>query len=194
MFGEERGHLALEVRAVRAAEPVERHRVGHEVQVLARVDRRAEEGHRVGEHHGLVVGAVDEQEPALQPVGDGEDRRGFVALRVLLRGVHVALAVAGLVARPVGDRCAGHPADEAVGLEEHQPQRHVAAVRPAVDSGPVEVGVGDVRADPLERADLVEDLQLAEVSVDRLLEPDPAVRRAAAVESDNDVALARHEL
>src|SRR5262252_1753882 len=57
---------ALEVRLVLADQPVRLHRVGHVIEQHALVDAALDELQRVRPHHRAVVGAVRDQQPALE--------------------------------------------------------------------------------------------------------------------------------
>ena len=59
--------------------------------------------------------SVDDQRPGRDIAGSGDQVRLGVALRVLLRGFHVALGIYGVVVLPVGGRGAGHAAAEGIG-------------------------------------------------------------------------------
>ena len=77
----------------------------------------------------------------LQLAGFVDEAGLLVALGILLRGVHVALAIHHLVPFPVDDRATGHAHLEDVGIVQHERDGHETAKRPPVDTQAIHVNI-----------------------------------------------------
>ena len=134
--------------------------VEEQVGLCAGIDAGTDEGEGVLRHAGGVVVAQDDLQATLQVLGLRQQAGRGIALGILLRRVHIALAVHHLVVFPVDDRSAGHAHLEDIGVGAHQVRGHEAAEAPAVDAQAVSVHVGQCLQE-LHAADLVLHLLVA---------------------------------
>ncbi len=141
----------------------------------------------------LIDHAVDEEEPALELRGVGEDRAVVVALGVGLGRAHVALGVTRVVAVPVGHWRAGDADLEDLRGAQHGHAGHVAAVAPAVDADPRAIHIGQ-GSHVAHAGHLVVDLDRAHAVGQGGFEGQPAVGAAAVIEPEDHVALLRQVL
>src|SRR6185436_3449922 len=130
---------------------------------------------------------------SLQLCGVGQDRTVVVALGVRLRGAHIALGIAGVVAIPISDGSARDACLEYVRRFHHRHASHVSAIAPAVHPYAVSIHVWQLRESP-DASYLVVDLNGAHAVCDRRFESEPTVRAAAVVELQDHVALLREVL
>ncbi len=137
---------------------------------------------------------MDQQQGVVAEAVDVTQHRGLVvAIRIVLRTIHVAFGVVGVVHRPVDHRRTGDAAAIGVRPLGQQHQRHVAAVAPAIDADAR--GIHEWLAlQPLDAGELVGDLHAAETPVQRLVEPAPAAAGSAVVEREYDVAALGEQL
>ena len=87
----------------------------------------------------VVACAVDEQEIALEAFGIGDWRTFAVAFGVVLRGVHVAFLIDGVVESLVGNEGYGYAGVEHVGIAEHAVEGLAAAAAPSCNADAAEV-------------------------------------------------------
>ena len=165
--------------------------IGEEVGLGAGLDAGIEERETVLGHDGAVVVARDNLQLAFQVACLADKAALLVAFGVLLRGVHIALAVHHLVVFPVDDGAAGHADLEHVGVVGHQRDGHIATIRPAVDAEAVGIDVGQ-RLQVADTLHLVLHLHLSQLPEGGLLEVAATVLGASVVEDEDDVALLGH--
>ena len=96
------------------------------------VNALLDEGETVLPDHGIVHGALADEEFALQICGLVDKGSGLKAIRIGLRGIHIALSVHDLVPLPVNDGTARNAHLEHVRIGGHQGDGHESAVAPAV--------------------------------------------------------------
>src|SRR5690606_16034046 len=184
----------LVVPGVGVAEPVALERVGRDPPVvLAQFDQLLGEQHAVLEEHVVVDHAVGDQQVVLQ-AGGVLDRRGAgIGLRVDVRRVQDVRRVLVVVLPPVGDRAQGGTGLEHARLAEQGHEGHEAAVAAAVDADAVAVGLA-VGHGPVQAVEVVLELGVAHVAVDRGAPVAAVTFRAAVVEIEHDVALLHQQV
>ena len=122
-----------------------------------------------------------------------ERRARLVALRVVLRGAHVALGVDRVVVLPVGDRRSRDTRLEDAGRVRERVERQVAAVGPAGDPDPARGRRSGSDFRYVDAHELVLELDPAHVEVDRELEGGAARGHPAVVELEDQEAAAREQ-
>ena len=162
-----------------------------EVGLCAGLGAGIQELQRVLGNADRVVHADDNLQFALQILGLVDAAGLFVALGVLLRCVHVALAIHYLVPLPVYDRATGNTYLKDVGVGCHQRCCHKAAEAPSVNAQSVGIHIGEA-LQVLNAAHLVLHLNLTQVAEGGLFEVTTAVLAASVVYAEDNVALLCH--
>ena len=142
--------------------------------------------------YGVVQGALADEELAFEVFGLVDKGGAFKALRVGLRGVHVALSVHDLVPFPVDDGAAGNAHLEGVRVGGHEADGHETAVAPAVNANTGGIHIGQA-LEPIDAHHLVFHLRLAALPVDGFLEGGAPVLGAAVVLHVHQIAFLCHE-
>ena len=142
-------------------------------------------------HHGVVDGALADEEFRFQVFRAGDQRSLRETFRVRGLRIHIALAVHHFIPFPVDHRAAGHRHLEHVGVVDRQRDGHESAVAPAVDADAVAVHPG-MRHQPFHAFHLVGHLGLAALAVNGLLVFGAVVGRTAVVHREDDVAVLGH--
>lgn len=185
-------HFVHEVDAVAAEDVVLCEGVGEVVYGDFQVYAALDEAEAVLPHHGVVHGALADEELALEVLGLSDEGSGLEAFRVGLGVVHVALSVHDFIPFPVYDRAAGHAHLEHVRIGGEEADGHEAAVAPAVYANPGGIHVRQA-AEPVDAHHLVFHLGEAAAAVDGLLEGGAAVLCAPVVLDIDQITLLGHE-
>ena len=165
--------------------------VDEEVGIGACVHTGFHERQGVLGHASVVVVVVDNHQVAFEVGSQILQVALLVAFGVGLRCIHVALAVHHLIVAPVDDGSACHAHLEEVRVTQHQGRGHVAAEAPSVYADAAAVYVGQ-RLEELDAFHLVLALLDAEVAEGAVLKLQAAVRTAAVVHGEEDVAFVGH--
>ena len=117
-------------------------RISEEIRLGTRVDAGTQERQGVLRDAHRVVVTDDDLEFAFQGTGFESQVTAFVAFGIVLRTVHITLAVHHFVVLPIDDRTSGHTGLEYVGISQHEVGGHETAERPSVHTHPVGIDVG----------------------------------------------------
>ena len=142
-------------------------------------------------HASVVVVVVDNHQVAFEVGSQVLQVALLVTIRIGLRCVHIAFAVHHLIVAPVDDGSACHAHLEDFGVAQHQGRGHVAAEAPSVYADAAAVHVGQ-RLEEFDAFHLVLALLDAEVAEGAVLKLQAAVRTAAVVHGEEDVAFVGH--
>ena len=141
--------------------------------------------------HVVVASAVDEQQISLQSVGPVDGRAVLIALGIVLRSVHVAFLIDGVVEALVGHESHGNARLEHFGIAEHAVERLAPTAAPACDADALGVDEGELACQVENASCLVFAGKGAHLAVDALA-PLPATRgcSTAILDAHHDVAQA----
>ena len=116
--------------------------VGVEVGLRAGLYAGVKEREAVLGHNRLVVVSSDDLQTAFQVLGLADEAALGIAIGIVLRRAHVALAVHHLIPLPVDDGSSCDAYLEDVWVVGHQRDGHEASVAPSVDAEAVAIDVG----------------------------------------------------
>ena len=111
------------------------------VDLLEVVDATLDKLQRVLPNDGIVLGAVDDEQMAFEVLGFVEQAVSLLAFWILLRGVHIALAVHNLIPLPIYDGAAGTAHLEHLGVRQLQGNGHESSEAPALNTHTVLVNI-----------------------------------------------------
>lgn len=162
-------------------------RIDEVVKQLAVVDAVLHKDQAVLPHHHGIGGAMDHQELAFELVGLVFETGQLVAFRILLRGIHITLAIHDFVVLPIQHRAAGDADLEHLWVVHLQRGGHEATVAPAIATDTVGIHVRQ-GLQPLNARELVTHLQLAALTVDALLKGLSTVSGTTVVQGEDEEA------
>src|SRR5579871_2632309 len=102
-------------------------RIEHDLEILVGPLEFLHELHAILHMHIVVHQAMEEQQFAVEVTGGLHNRGGVVAIRILLRRIHVPLGIDRVVIVPVGDRSARNAGGEELAVRQRI-GRHESAV------------------------------------------------------------------
>src|SRR5581483_4033175 len=168
-------------------------RINHKIELLASIDQRVHELHRVLEVNVIVSSTVRQQQAPVELLSKVNRRTCPISLRILLWQAHIAFGVNGIVIQPVGDRRNRNAGFESVGVSQGV-RSHEAAVAPSPPAEPSAVKNGKLREDLVKRRQLIFEFDSAEMMAHRRREFLTAAAHAAIVNNERRKASLRHEL
>ena len=111
------------------------------IGICIRIHTGFQESQAVLPNNNRIDISVDQQQMSLQ-ITCFQFQVGIpITFRIVLRTVHIALAIHNLVVAPVDHRTTGNPHFEQFRIRTHQVRRHKAAVAPSVHTDTVGIDI-----------------------------------------------------